>query len=205
MLDTNASHGLGGGFNECVHEAQAGFRAIMAAMAAPGTIQAVPALTPPAPMNSGAGLVALTLCDPDTPVWLDAEMAASTAVCEWLSFHSGAPLVAEKNLSSFCFLSSPERIACIGTMQQGTQEYPDRSATVIVQVKGFADNPDWVLTGPGIRDEVSFRPLGLGNEYLTVWAENAAKFPRGVDIIFATDKALAALPRTTRITRRRER
>ena len=39
--------------------------------------------------------MALTLCDHDTPVWLDPVLAASEAVAGWLRFHTGAPLVTD--------------------------------------------------------------------------------------------------------------
>ena len=58
--------------------AQATFRAVMDAMARPGTLQAVryPAAAP-APMMSGTAAVALALFDQETPIWLDPAISAT--------------------------------------------------------------------------------------------------------------------------------
>ncbi len=62
-----------GGFADPVFNGQAVFRAVMDAMARPGSIHHLPELAqPPSPLSASAAAVALTLCDQDTPVFLDA-------------------------------------------------------------------------------------------------------------------------------------
>ncbi len=64
------------GFADPVGQAQASFRAVLEAMARPGTL--VPAgqgLVPPAPLDPATGAVLLTLVDHDTLLWLDAAAA----------------------------------------------------------------------------------------------------------------------------------
>ena len=64
-----------GGFAEPVFESQATFKMLMDCMARPGTIATLKASSaPPAPMGPGAGAIALTLCDHDTPVYLSPAM-----------------------------------------------------------------------------------------------------------------------------------
>ena len=85
---------IDGGFADPVFDAQSVFKAVMDAMARPGTVVPVrPLAAPPAPLSATAAAVALTLTDHDTPLWLDSHLAASAAVYSWLGFHSGAPLV----------------------------------------------------------------------------------------------------------------
>ena len=60
------------GFAEPVADAQTTFRAVLDAMARPGTIHQVGAnLSPPAPLDPATAAVLLTLADNETPLWLD--------------------------------------------------------------------------------------------------------------------------------------
>ena len=81
----------------------------------------------------------------------------------------------------------------------GTDEYPDRSTTLIVQVPELSAGRGPRLTGPGIDGA---RRLDVGGRPERVWrvvAENPSLFPRGVDLILAAGARVAALPRTTRV------
>jgi len=79
----------------------------------------------------------------------------------------------------------------------GTDEYPDRSATVIVQVAALAAGAGKRLTGPGIAGEGRLSVDGLPERFWTGLRENHTRFPRGVDVILASPASVAALPRTT--------
>ena len=85
---------LPAGFADKVLSAQSTFRAVMEAMARPGSVQRVTASvgTPP-PMMRGVAAIALTLFDHDTSIWLDEKMSETVDVARWLKFHSGAPMV----------------------------------------------------------------------------------------------------------------
>ena len=72
-------------------DAAQAFRAIMRAMARPGTIETVAGVAPPPPLSVAAGAVLLTLCDAETPLHLAGE-ADCDAVRAWVTFHTGAPL-----------------------------------------------------------------------------------------------------------------
>ncbi|TXN62799.1 phosphonate C-P lyase system protein PhnH, partial [Methylobacterium sp. WL6] len=82
---------LARGFADPVHDAQGTFRTLMDALARPGRIGRLASdLYPPAPLTPELAAVALALTDADTPVWLDAPLAANPAVAAFLRFHTGA-------------------------------------------------------------------------------------------------------------------
>ncbi|MBO6540370.1 MAG: phosphonate C-P lyase system protein PhnH [Rhizobiaceae bacterium] len=191
---------VGGAFSEPVFGAQSTFRRIMDAMARPGTVQALrELLAPPGPLSSSAGAIALTLCDHDTPVWLDTALTVSEAVGSWLAFHTGAPIVRTPSEAHFVFCSNPAELIALENFAQGSQEYPDRSATIIIQVAGFETGDALQLAGPGILDQVEIAPAPLPRHFAEQWKQNRARFPRGVDVIFAGPDAVCGLPRSTRI------
>ena len=56
-----------------------------------------------------------------------------------------------------------------------------------------------MLAGPGIKGTVGFGVEGLAQEFWMAMAENHARFPIGVDVIFAAPQSLAAVPRSTAV------
>jgi alpha-D-ribose 1-methylphosphonate 5-triphosphate synthase subunit PhnH len=191
---------LTGGFAEPVFEAQSVFKMLMDGMARPGTIQTVAAdVTAPAPLGIAAGAIGLTLCDHDTPVWLSAGLARS-AIPEWLGFHTSAPLTAEKAEARFAFVEAGTMISTFGLFAAGTQEYPDRSTTVVIELADLEGGRRLALMGPGIQSVTEIAPVGLPETFLRLWTENRALFPRGIDIVLTAGKRFLCLPRTTKIT-----
>ncbi|MBY3050715.1 phosphonate C-P lyase system protein PhnH [Rhizobium laguerreae] len=191
---------LTGGFAEPVFHAQSVFKMLMDGMARPGTIQTVqPDVAPPAPLGIAAGTIALTLCDHDTPVWLSQGLARS-AVPEWLGFHTGAPLTTEKAEARFAFTEAGTAPSSFGLFASGTQEYPDRSTTLIIELAELEGGRMLTLMGPGIQSVAEMAPIGLPETFLRLWTENRALFPRGVDIVLTAGKRFLCLPRTTKIT-----
>ncbi len=189
-----------GGFADPVFNGQAVFRAVMDAMARPGTIQPIAALAqPPQPLSTVAAAVALTLCDHDTPVWLDPGLQSAAAVATWLGFHTGAPLANTPADAHFALVADPASLIALENFAQGTQEYPDRSTTLILQVASLSSGDRLVLEGPGIDGSASFASAPLPRHFVEQWKQNRARFPRGVDLVLAAPEGIACLPRTTRI------
>ena len=83
----------------------------------------------------------------------------------------------------------------------GSDEYPDQSATCVVEVGALngTDALGLVLTGPGIETEQPLSVDGLPQDFVAQWDANHARFPRGVDLFLATPTHIAGLPRTTRV------
>ncbi|UCI08956.1 phosphonate C-P lyase system protein PhnH [Mesorhizobium sp. B1-1-8] len=195
-----ATQSIEGGFADPVFNAQTVFRAVMDAMARPGSIEALPQLSqPPAPLSATAGAIALALCDNDTPLWLDPPLQAEGAVKSWLGFHTGAPLANTPADAHFALIANPAEMAALDGFSQGTQEYPDRSTTLILLVGDLATGPSLLLEGPGIEKAAMIAPTGMPRHFVEQWKQNNKRFPRGVDIILAAPGSLACLPRTTRI------
>lgn len=181
---------LEGGFADLPVDSSHAFRAVMTAMARPGDIARVCGAQPPAPLSVAAGVVVLTLCDPETPIYLAARHD-TPQVRDWITFHTGAPFVAAQHamfvLGAWDDLPVPD-------FAIGTAEYPDRSATVIVESPILTPEGP-ILRGPGIKDQAT-----LSLPETRTFQTNAALFPLGLDFIFTCDDRLAALPRTTRVS-----
>ena len=191
------THTLDGGFADPVMQSQTAFRAIMDALANPGTVQdLVLGLTPPAPLTPELAAVALTLCDHDTPLWLDKDLATD-AVLAWLRFHTSAPITSDRSQAMFALSRDPALV--FADFAQGTDPYPDRSTTIVLAISALTGGQIITLAGPGIDGSTSIAPQGLPADFPVQWAENRAQFPRGVDLLLVADGQLLGLPRTTRI------
>ena len=185
-----ATISLEGGFADPAVDAALGFRAVLGAMARPGTIKTVGGARAPAPMSPAAASIIATLCDPDTPLFLGG--AFDTAdIREWVAFHTGAPLTGPEHCRFA--LGAWEDLQPLGRFSIGTPEYPDRSATLIVEMPALAATGAR-LTGPGIEAEAA-----LNLPEATAFQTNAQTFPLGLDFIFTAGDRVAALPRTTKV------
>lgn len=182
------------GFADPVLDAQATFRAVLAAMSRPGRIErAGAALRPPAPMAPAAAAVLLTLADAGTALWHDAGEDAAA----WLRFHCGAPLAASPGAAAFVLATGAA--PALGVLDAGTEEEPERGATLILQVAALEEADGWRITGPGIEREHRLAVAGMPDGFVGAWARNHALFPRGADVILCAGERLAALPRTVAI------
>jgi alpha-D-ribose 1-methylphosphonate 5-triphosphate synthase subunit PhnH len=191
---------LASAFRDPVIQSQSVFRLAMDAMSSPGRIAALsPGLRPPAPLNGPAAALLLTLCDYETPVWLDPALTESAAVATFLRFHTGANLTRSPGDADFAAIADSVRMLPPSAFAQGTPAYPDRSTTLIVQVETLQDR-GWKLEGPGIRGSARFRAAPLPAGFVDQLSLNRALFPCGVDIFFASADAIAALPRSVRVT-----
>ena len=188
-------------FADPVDNAQAVFRAVMDAMARPGTAQPLaPALAPPAPLSRGAGAVALALLDYESPFWLDETLARQPDVTQWLRFHTGAPVARDAKDAAFAFFADPASVPDFESFAPGTAEYPDRSTTLVLQVAQLSGPETMTLRGPGIAGERAFAITPCPADLVARLQRNHALFPRGLDLLFVTTDAVAAIPRSTRVT-----
>lgn len=181
---------LMGGFAEAPVESARAFRAAMTAMARPGTIHAVTGATPPVPLSIAAGVLILTLCDPDTGVHLAGDHDC-TELRDWITFHTGAPQVSAETCDFA--VGTWDALQPTARFRFGSSQFPDRSATLVVECEHLTSEGAR-LTGPGIRDIAAF---SLPDP--AAFQANAARFPLGWDTYFCACERLAALPRSTKV------
>ncbi|MEM7744956.1 MAG: phosphonate C-P lyase system protein PhnH [Pseudomonadota bacterium] len=177
---------LEGGFTDQAVESARAFRSLLDAMSRPGSVQTLDGAEPPPPLGRAAGIVALTLCDHATPVWL-APSVSTDAVQSWLIFHTGAVLVARSD-AAFAFGTWDEMLP-LDDFAIGTPDYPDRSATLVIEVPELGDQHS--LTGPGIQTETR-----LTVPCVQAFQANRALYPEGWDAVLTCGDQVAALPRT---------
>ncbi|MGY3450944.1 phosphonate C-P lyase system protein PhnH [Bradyrhizobium sp. USDA 4353] len=188
------------GFADKVLSAQSTFRLVMEAMARPGQVMVVDdEVGRPSSMMAGVAAIALTLLDQDTPVWLDQAFASVPDVSAWLKFHTGAPIVARPDAASFALVAEPAALPDLASFALGTPEYPDRSTTLIMQVPSLSVGETFHLRGPGIDGTTALTATIEPTDLFARLSINEALFPRGVDVILVDDRALVAIPRTTRL------
>lgn len=189
-----------GGFTDPVFDGQAVFRQVMNALARPGKRAAFDGLTePPAPLLATAGSIAATLFDHDTKIWLDPVLSRNESVAGWLTFNTSAPITRHTLDADFAVVADCRAMPSLESFAQGTQEYPDRSTTLIVQIDALEGGRELRLTGPGIKDAEIIAPQGLPDHFVDQWAGNRTRFPRGVDVILAAGEGIIGLPRTVKI------
>jgi len=185
-------HELAPGFADPVANAQSCFRAVLNAMARPGLVYAVGGVSAPAPLCDAAAAVLLTLADHETPLWLDPAAASARA---WTVFHTGAPIVPQARAVFAIAMSFPD----LAELADGTDEMPETSATVILQVASLATGRPFVLQGPGLREPRILPIDAMPANFVTIWQRNHSLYPRGIDLILCTSNQLAALPRSVSI------
>jgi alpha-D-ribose 1-methylphosphonate 5-triphosphate synthase subunit PhnH len=190
--------GVGPGFADPVFESQAAFRGCLDALATPGTVVSLGAGLESLPgLDAAASALLLALLDQDTRLWLSPGVAAGRTAAN-LKFHTGCSFAASPGEADFALIASAGELPPLEAFSAGSEEYPERSATLVLQVPAIVA-AGWRLTGPGIRGEARLSVPALGDGFLPQWERNHARFPRGIDLYLACGDLLCGLPRTTRI------
>ena len=194
---------LPAGFADKVLSAQSTFRSVMDALARPGSVQRIAAVAgTPDTMMRGTAAIALTLFDHDTPIWLDSRMSETPHVAKWLKFHTSAPVIADSSISSFALIGEPRDLLALDRFAFGSNEYPDRSTTLILQVESLTQGPAIELRGPGIDGTAILQAAIQPQDLIERLEINVALFPRGIDVVLVHGDAIVAIPRTTRLSAR---
>ncbi|NJS39918.1 MAG: phosphonate C-P lyase system protein PhnH [Rhodobacteraceae bacterium] len=110
---------------------------------------------------------------------------------DWVAFHVGAPLVAAE-AADFA-LGTWAALQPVTRFKIGQPDYPDRSATLIVEVDRLTNHGP-ALTGPGIA-----LATWLSLPETAAFRANRALFPLGFDCLFTFGNRLAGLPRSTKV------
>jgi alpha-D-ribose 1-methylphosphonate 5-triphosphate synthase subunit PhnH len=186
------------GFAAPVLDSQHAFRGCLDALAHPGrVIELGAALQAITGLHPASAALMLALLDQDTRLWLSPGLAHGAAAAS-LRFHTGCPLVGLPQEADFALANDPAELPPLEAFGIGTDEYPERSATVVLQVAALVP-AGWRLTGPGIRGQTRLSAPPLGEDFLLQWERNHARFPRGVDLFLTSEDRLCGLPRSTRL------
>ena len=186
---------LAEGLADPAHDSQRLFRAVLEAFSHPGRIVHLPDPPPAAaPLSQATTAFLLTLVDRDTPLWL-APAFDTPAVCDFVRFHTGAAIARQPADALFAVLT-PDGAPTIDSFPIGTDPYPDRSATLVIELPSLIGGRERHWRGPGIQDRQAVALAGLPDSFWTQWAANRALFPCGVDLVFAAGSDLLALPRS---------
>lgn len=193
-------------------ESQLVFRAVLNALARPGTLQRLPARDG----VPAALLPLLALSDLSTPVCVLAgpaageETAGEETAGEGTAGEAGWPgAVRALTSAPVTALREARLVAALrpvtdGELSQvrvGTATAPEDGALVTLAVDGFAPSaPGHFLSGPGVPGPAELRVAGLPDDFIRTRRQLTEAFPAGADfLLVAPDGTLAGLPRTTRI------
>ncbi len=194
------------GFSDSTAQSQVVFRSALDAMARPGTPVSIPAasLVSPTPgTHAAAASVLLALLDQDCTLWLSPTLADGPAAA-WLRFHTGCLMVQDCSKADFVWAASIAELPPLKQLKQGSAEYPDQSATCVVDVTAWriaaASEADAVsLRGPGVRDVLTLAVDGMDAGFVQQHHAIQAHAPCGVDIFCCAGDAVLGFPRSVRL------
>ena len=186
-------------FADPVRDSQIVFRRLLTAMSQPGRIVVPePSCDAREPLFATSHALCLTLMDGDTPVWLQPAMRRPSLLAH-LAFHCGCPIVDRPDQAQFAIIADPATMPDLALFSPGLDTYPDRSATVIIQVASLTTGAPLLLSGPGIDGERPLNVDGLPPGFHAMWTTNRSLYPRGVDLILVDPVHLVGLPRGCRV------
>lgn len=183
------------GYSDPVDQAQLCFRAVLQALARPGSVHALSALPPSVALSDALRHLLLTLTDNTTAVWWQNPNEAAQA---WLRFHTSAPVATEPQQARFAVIDEPLRMPHLSQFAQGTDAAPEESTTLLVELPQWSTETALWATGPGINGRTAL-PSAMPNTFWEDWNAQATHFPCGVDVVFACHTEIMGLPRTTRL------
>jgi alpha-D-ribose 1-methylphosphonate 5-triphosphate synthase subunit PhnH len=192
-----------------VGQSQLVFRAVMDALARPGTVHRMPA-SADAGGPPPALLPLLALADLGTPACVLADEGEWADVVRALTSAPAAGLAQARLVAALRPVTDDE----LASLRTGTVRAPEEGALAFLSVAGIRPLPDgWSpdrnssgdgrplrLSGPGIPGTRDLLVAGLPAGFAAVRRELTRGFPAGADLVLVTpDGDVAGLPRTTLI------
>ena len=114
------------GFSNPVFQSQAAFRAVLAALSEPGTLQAVaPAISAPQGLSIAAATALLTLADYETSIYLPQALRDGPAGA-WLRFHCGSALIDAPGSAAFAVIDGAAASPLLAQFAPGHDQFHDR-------------------------------------------------------------------------------
>lgn len=155
---------LAPGLADPSHHAQRLFRDVLDAFSHPGRI--VDLCDAPAgsgTLSTAATAFLLTFADRETPLWLEPGVDRQE-VRDFLRFHAGSPIVPAREAATFGVIIAGGGEPFAG-FAIGTDVYPDRAATLVIEVPALEGGPLTLWCGPGIDGEARVAIDGLGDGF----------------------------------------
>ncbi len=200
-----------------VHDVQKAFRKLVEAHSFPGRIvdmaSELSGIDTDLPMPPHMVLPALILLDAETRFAIaDSDRGEKSRLISQLTYAGSSDV----EIADFIFVDDVEsfRAEALDRACEGTLENPHLGATVILDLETFrsddpqnsgtflpdtADSGEWILQGPGIRNERRIWIPG-GRDWMERRNARNIEYPLGLDLLLvSSDGRMAALPRTTRI------
>ena len=187
------------GLKDPVFDSQRICRRLMRAMSLPGTVVTIDGIDLPdfEGVMPGSAAILMALADRETPVWIEVGLGLS-GLGDYLRFHTGAAAAEQREEAVFALIDGRTGVSAFDGFNLGTDEYPDRSATVIVQVEGFGTGEAKIIDGPGVKEPRKISVQGLAAGFWPRWTENQENYPRGVDLFLVGGRDVLGLPRSVR-------
>jgi alpha-D-ribose 1-methylphosphonate 5-triphosphate synthase subunit PhnH len=188
-----------GSFTTALHpdDAQQVFRAVLEALARPGTAMTLP----PGPLETVAPAVVpvLALADLGTGICVLEKEGDRTG--DAVATATSAPLWPAE-LARLVAAVRPVTAEEVRSFCRGTALAPEDGALVSLAVADVTGGQRrWRLTGPGIAERATLAPRGLPGGFVAARADAVAAYPAGIDVLLVTDDGrVVGLPRTTTIT-----
>ena len=198
---------IGRGFSNPTLCSQAVFRQALEALSLPGQPQTLdlslsnPAIQVPQHAHAAAAALLLALLDQDCKVWLSEGFANSYAG-PWLRFHTGCTVVSAPGDADFVWVADAKELPALEQLAQGNAQYPELSATCIVQVTDVDTAPTaeaWTLSGPGVNGTRPLSLKGLPDGFVSARRASQVHAPCGLDFFFTHHDTLIGLPRSTQV------
>ncbi|MFJ9819943.1 phosphonate C-P lyase system protein PhnH [Streptomyces sp. NPDC101151] len=179
-------------------QAQGVFRAVLDALARPGTVirfpvdvpdEVPPALLPVLALaDLGTGICVLE--EDGAPCWSDVVSVATDA--------PAVPLE-KARLAGAVRPVVPQEIL---RLARGTADAPEDGAVLCLPVTALEGGPvKWRLSGPGVPGERDVAPQGVPDGFVEARAAAVGGFPTGADLLLAApDGRVMGLPRSTTVT-----
>lgn len=173
------------------------FRAMLAAMSMPGSIEV---LTDANPSDATVAVVAIAQSFLDHEVTFHVAAEGGSALEDAILRRTGAR-TAPLDRAGYVFADATHARCAVEQAVEGALEEPEQSATLIVRCAQVgAGDLALRLTGPGVDGEITLRLGGLGADVIEARNERNGPFPTGIDLLFVDAQGrLAGLPRSTQV------
>ncbi|HLF76217.1 MAG TPA: phosphonate C-P lyase system protein PhnH [Dehalococcoidia bacterium] len=177
------------------------FRALLNAMARPGSVGRLPQ-TDFGVWYASLLCIAEALVDHEvtfaTSMHNSAEL--SDAILRQTGSREASPAEAD-----YVFCDTGSLLQALSEAKDGPFEYPDENGTVVCLVQGIAGEPGrgtgLILSGPGIQDWLRVWVEGIPSDFAAAFEQRNSEPPMGLDLVLvAPDGSFTCLTRYTTLT-----